>query len=134
MRLKRAAVFRRYPFAIILKNRTAAESVTHAHTVKIDPGAKTTGVAVVNESKRVVFAAEIEHRGQIIKKRLDARRAIRRSRRNRKTRYRAPRFNNRRKPEGWIAPSLQHRVQTIETWVMRLQKFAPVKSLALELV
>jgi len=134
LRASRAAVYRRYPFTLHLKDRTVADSVTHAHTVKIDPGTKTTGVAVVNESHKVVFAAEIEHRGHGIKKSLDTRRAIRRSRRNRQTRYRAPRFDNRRKPDGWLAPSLQHRVETTETWVKRLQKFAPVKSLALELV
>ncbi len=133
LRSKRAAIFRRYPFSIMLKDRTAAESVTHAHMVKFDPGSKTTGVAVVNESMRVVFAAEIEHRGQAIKKSLDGRRAVRRSRRNRNTRYRAPRFNNRRKPEGWIAPSLMSRVQNVKTWVQRLQKFAPVKSISFEL-
>ena len=133
LRSKRAAIFRRYPFVIILKDRTAAESVTHAHTVKIDPGAKTTGMAIVNESKHVVFAAEIEHRGFAIMKSLDTRRAVRRSRRNRHTRYRAPRFDNRRRPEGWIAPSLMSRVQNIGTWVKRLQKFVPVKSLSLEL-
>ncbi len=130
----RAAVLRRYPFTILLKDRTAAESVTHAHTVKIDPVSKVTGVAIVNESNKVVFAAEIEHRGRAIKKSLDARRAIRRSRRNRQTRYRAPRFDNRRKPDGWLAPSLMSRVYNIETWVKRLLKFAPVKSLSLELV
>jgi 5-methylcytosine-specific restriction endonuclease McrA len=91
-------------------------------------------VAVVNESRHVVFAAEIEHRGFAIKKSLDARRGVRRSRRNRHTRYRAPRFDNRRKPEGWLAPSLMSRVHNIETWVKRLQKFVPVDSLSLELV
>ena len=134
LRNKRAAVLRRYPFTIILKDRTEAESVTHSHAVKIDPGSKTTGVAVVNESHEVVFAAEIEHRGYTIKKSLDTRRAVRRSRRARHTRYRAPRFLNRRKPEGWIAPSLMSRVHNIETWVTRWQKFVPVKSLSLELV
>jgi len=134
LRSKRAAVLRRFPFTIILKDRMATESITHAHSVKIDPGARTTGVAVVNESRQVVFAVEIEHRGYTIKKSLDARRAIRRSRRNRNTRYRAPRFLNRHKPEGWIAPSLMSRVHNIETWVKRIQKFVPVDSLALELV
>ena len=46
--------------------------------------------------------AELEHRGRIIKKNLDSRRAIRRSRRQRKTRYRASRFNNRTRPESWL--------------------------------
>ena len=134
LRSKRAAVLCRFPFTIVLKDRTAADSIMHAHSVKIDPGSKTTGVAVVNESHKVVFAAEIEHRGYAIKKSLDGRRAVRRSRRNRNTRYRAPRFDNRRRPEGWIAPSLMSRVHNIETWAKRLQKFVPIDSLSLELV
>lgn len=50
--------------------------------------------------------AEIEHRGHIIKKNLDSRRAVRNSRRQRKTRYRPARFLNRTKPKGTILASL----------------------------
>jgi len=61
----KAAVFRRYPFTIILKERRVADSTTHAHRVKIDPGSKVTGIAVVNEvTGRVVWAAELTHRGR----------------------------------------------------------------------
>lgn len=130
----RAAVLRRYPFTILLKDRTAAESVTHAHAVKMDPGSQTTGIAITNESGNVVWAGELRHRGKAIKASLDSRRASRRSRRNRKTRYRPPRFNNRRKPEGWLAPSLQHRVETTETWLKRLRRVCPVAQLSVELV
>jgi hypothetical protein len=57
--------------------------------LKLDAGSRTTGVAIVNQgSGQIVSAAEIEHRGEAIKQALDARRAIRRSRRSRKTRYR----------------------------------------------
>ncbi len=131
----RAAVLRRCPFTIILlKDRTAAESVTHAHAVKMDPGSHTTGIAITNESGNVVWAGELRHRGKAIKASLDSRRAIRRSRRNRQTRYRAPRFDNRRKPDGWLAPSLQHRVETTETWLKRLCRVCPVSQLSVELV
>jgi 5-methylcytosine-specific restriction endonuclease McrA len=131
----RAAVFRRYPFTIILTDRTAAESVTHPHRVKIDPGSKTTGIAVVTEATgRVVWAGDLTHRGQQIRDRLAARRAVRRSRRQRTTRYRKPRFLNRRRAEGWLAPSLQHRVETTLTWVNRLHRYVPVAALSVELV
>ena len=74
----RAAVFRRYPFTIILKDRLAAESVTHAHRVKRDPGSKTTGIAVVAEATgRVVWAGELTHRGQAIRDALVRRKASR---------------------------------------------------------
>ncbi|WP_129670475.1 RNA-guided endonuclease IscB [Candidatus Chloroploca sp. Khr17] len=131
----KAAIFRRFPFTIILTDRTAAERVTHPHRVKIDPGSKTTGIAVVAEGTgRVVWAGELTHRGQQIRDRLSQRRAVRRSRRQRKTRYRQPRFLNRRRPEGWLAPSLQHRVETTLTWVNRLRRYAPIAALSVELV
>jgi hypothetical protein len=41
----KAAVFRRFPFTIALQQRAAAESETHAHRLKLDPGSKTTGIA-----------------------------------------------------------------------------------------
>ena len=86
----KAAVFRRYPFTIIHKREIVNPS-TPDLMLKLDPGSKTTGVAILNqESGEVIFAAEIEHRGQTIKSKLDSRRAIRRGRRNRKTRYRKP--------------------------------------------
>jgi len=131
----KAAVWWHYPFTIRLKGRTTAASVTHDHRVKLDPGAKTTGIAVVAEATgRVVFAAELTHRGQAIQDALLTRRAVRRSRRQRKTRYRQPRFRNRRRPEGWLAPSLQHRVDTTRTWVNRLRRLVPVAAISTELV
>src|SRR5262244_1908001 len=130
----KAAVFRRYPFTIVLKREVVNPS-TPDLKLKIDPGSKTTGVAIVNqESGEVVFAAEIEHRGRSIKSRLDARRALRRSSRNRKTRYRKPRFDNRRRPEGWLPPSLQSRVENVYTWARRLIGAYPIKGIAMELV
>ena len=94
-----------------------------------------TGIAIVNrQTGEVVIAAEIKHRGQAIKKRLDARRAVRRSRRNRKTRYRKPRFNNRRRPEGFLPPSLESRVENVYTWARRLGRIYPIKGIAMELV
>ena len=65
---------------------------------------------------------------------MEHRRAVRRGRRNRNTRYREARFFNRKRPNGWLAPSLRHRVLTTETWVKRLQKFTPIDSIVQELV
>lgn len=127
----KAAVFRRYPFTIILKH---VVDITPAPvSVKIDPGSKVTGIALL-EGDKLIFAAELTHRGQTIKASLDSRRAIRRSRRARHTRYRQARFLNRIRPKGWLAPSLQHRVDTTLTWVNKFIEFAPVDSLVMELV
>ena len=127
----KAAVFRQYPFTIILK-KEVNDDVKHCQ-LKIDPGSKTTGLAIVQGGK-VVWGAELTHRGQVIKNSLESRRSVRRGRRGRKTRYRQPRFLNRTRPKGWLAPSLKHRVLTTLTWVNRLIKLCAIASIAQELV
>lgn len=105
---RKAAIFRRVPFTLILKESCSNSSVS-ALRLKIDPGAKHTGIALVNDANgEVVFAAELKHRGFAIRDSLTSRRQLRRSRRNRKTRYRKPRFFNRTRPQGWLAPSLTY--------------------------
>ena len=109
----KAAVSRRYPFTIILK-RAVPAAQPDLLRLKIDPGSKPTGLAIVHDrSGAVVWAAELSHRGQQIRDRLLARRAIRRSRRQRHTRCRPARFANRRRPTGWLPPSLASRVQNV---------------------
>lgn len=131
----RAKVFKQYPLTIVLQDRTLEESVTHPHRIKIDPGSKTTGIAVIQEdSGRVTNAIEVSHRGQQIKDALESRGALRRNRRNRKTRYRAPRFLNRTRPKGWLPPSIESRIFNIETWVRRIKKVCPVTTISQELV
>lgn len=130
----RAAVYKRYPCTIILKHAMPNAEVQPLR-LKIDPGSKTTGISIVNDNTGdVPFAAELNHRGQQIKKSMDSRRAIRRSRRKRKTRYRKPRFNNRRRKEGWLPPSLRSRVENVETWIRRLRSLCPITAISLELV
>lgn len=134
LRNKQAAIFRRFPFTIILK-KACPDIETSPLRLKIDPGAKFTGMALVNDSTgEVVFAAELKHRGFAIRDALTSRRQLRRGRRARKTRYRKPRFLNRTRPEGWLAPSLQSRIENIKTWVKKLSKFAPIESISQELV
>ncbi|MDJ0800493.1 MAG: RNA-guided endonuclease IscB [Calothrix sp. MO_167.B12] len=121
------------PFTLILKE-ARPESTISPLRLKIDPGAKYTGMALVNDSTgEVVFAAELKHRGFAIRDALTSRRQLRRSRRNRKTRYRKPRFLNRTRRSGWLAPSLQSRVDNIKTWVERLRKLAPIEAISQEL-
>ncbi len=127
----KAAVFRRFPFTIILKKEVIANP--EPIEIKIDAGSKTTGLALV-QGEKVIFGAELSHRGQAIKNSLELRRTLRRARRNRKTRYRQARFLNRTRPKGWLAPSLEHRILTIMTWVRKFIKFAPIGSIVSELV
>lgn len=129
----RAVVLRRYPFTIMLKDREEEDSVESEYRLKLDPGSKTTGIAILKEDL-VIWAAELNHRGFSISQSLESRRSLRRGRRNRHTRYRQPRFDNRKRPEGWLAPSLQHRVLTTLTWVNRLRRFCPISNISMELV
>ncbi len=131
LKAKKAAVFRLFPFTIILKK--VVEETPEPMTIKLDPGSQTTGIALIQGDK-VVWGAELTHRGQGIKASLESRRSLRRNRRNRKTRYRQPRFLNRKRSKGWLAPSLQHRVETTLTWVRKLIKLAPIDSIVQELV
>lgn len=135
LREGKAAVIRRYPFTIILKER--AGGAVQPVAFKVDPGSKTTGIALVADckrGKRVVWAGELTHRGQQIKDALLSRRQLRHGRRSRKTRYRPARFLNRRKLDGWLPPSLMSRVNNILTWANRLYHWSPVCRVSMELV
>lgn len=135
LRKGKAAVYRRYPFTLILTEREGGE--VQPTQVKIDPGSRTTGIVVVVDGKRgpkIVFGAELMHRGHTVKEALDSRRAQRRSRRARHTRYRAPRFNNRRRRAGWLPPSIRSRLDNVTTWIARLRRLCYVSALAQELV
>jgi len=131
----KAAVLKRYPFTIILKV-ALDDPVIAALRIKLDPGSKTTGIAVIDDaSGKVVFAAELSHRGYKIKESLESRRSVRRGRRNRKTRYRQARWKNRRnKKEGWLAPSIMSRIVNILTWVARLRKACNITAISMERV
>lgn len=129
----KAKEFRRYPEVIILdKDIPSADSQTL--TLKIDPGSRVTGFALLNPKNEVIWAMELTHRGKAISASLTRRAAMRSKRRNRKTRDRKARFKFRSKPKGWLAPSLMHRVLTIETWVKRICKYANVAQIVVELV
>jgi len=133
--LLKAAVHRRFPFTIILKEREGGD--TQPVALKVDPGSKTTGLALVADfqrGKRVIWGAELTHRGQQIRDALLSRSQQRGSRRARHTRYRAARFRNRRRSAGWLPPSLKSRVDNIWAWAVRLAWHCPLTSISQELV
>lgn len=129
----KAAVLRRFPFTLILKRAVEPVEPVAPVQLKVDPGSKTTGMALVQDGK-VIFAAELTHRGQAIRDALESRRAIRRGRRQRNTRYRQPRFLNRTRSKGWLPPSQKSRVDNLQTWFTRFFKLCNLQSLSMELV
>lgn len=129
-----AAIFRRQPFTIILKRSVpVGPDDPRPIEAKYDPGSKITGIALV-KGDEVIWAAELEHRSVAIRAGQRERAQYRRGRRNRKTRYRPARFDNRVRPKGWLAPSIAHRVRGIETWAARFRRWVPITGYAMEKV
>ena len=141
---KRARIYCMQPFTIQILDRSINESVLQDTELKLDPGSKTTGMALcVKGALRGWFVAQaihIEHRSSQIRDNLTSRRQIRHGRRARKTRYRAPRFNNRvrtpRTTQGysvWLAPSVVSRIENIVNLVVKFSKYFPVTTISGEL-
>ena len=122
----RARVVKLFPFTIRLTDRLIEDSKLQLVLVKIDPGSRRSGFAVVRVDEKghhhALFFIELIHRGEYIRDALTGRSAHRRWRRG-NLRHRAPRFLNRTKPQGWLPPSLRHRVDTTTAWVAKLVKF-----------
>ena len=124
LRAGRARVVKRFPFVIRLVDRTLEKSVVQPVLIKLDPGSRETGAAVVREDEKKRHHAlaffVIKHRGDAIRDALKARSAFRRRRRSQNLRYRTPRFLN--------------RVDTPLSAVRKMCRYLPVSGLALELV
>jgi 5-methylcytosine-specific restriction endonuclease McrA len=134
-------------FVVRLRDRDLEDSVVDGVRVGVDPGSKTTGIAVFTETETVVastgevstsrqgiWLGELVHRGLQIKNAMHSRASLRRGRRSRNLRYRAPRFNNRTRRAGWLPPSIQHRVVTTESWLRRLSRWFPITGFVIEQV
>lgn len=132
----RSRVYRLKPFTIQLIDVEGGE--TQDVEYKVDAGSKFTGLALVGNFEKqgnvLLWAANLQHRGQAIKNALESRRSLRRGRRNRKTRYRAARWRFRNGIKGGLAPSLMSRVNNITNWLKKLMKYVPVTKIVSELV
>ena len=124
----KAKVINRCPFTIQLTYENT--NYTQKVTLGIDSGSKHIGISATTKDK-VLFEADIELRNDIVNL-LSTRRELRRSRRNRKTRYRKPRFENRRRKDGWLAPSVQQKADSHLTIVAKVHKILPVSNIVVE--
>ena len=124
-----AKVVKRCPFTIQLLYDS--NSYTQPISLGIDAGSKVIGISATTETKEL-YAAEVELRNDIVDL-ISTKREFRRTRRNRKTRYRAQRFNNRKnKKEGWLAPSVQHKIDTHIRVVEDVFKILPITKITIE--
>jgi len=96
----------------------------------VDAGSQFIGVSVTTGEKEV-FAAEAVLRTDITEL-LSSRSEMRRARRSRKTRWRKARFNNRRRPEGWLPPSVRWKVEAHKRLIARICKILPVNKIIVE--
>jgi hypothetical protein len=127
---RKAKVIRNCPFTIQLLYETM--NYTQEITLGVDAGSRTIGLSASTEKKEY-YASEVELRNDIVDL-LSVRRAFRKTRRNRKTRYRAPRFENRvaTKKEGWLAPSIRQKIETHLTAVEQVRKILPISRIIVE--
>ena len=137
----RAVVHRIMPFTIRLKDRKVEECHLQPMALKLDPGSRTTGIALVRvelslqgEVHHAVHLAELAHRGEDVHKAMQQRRGFRRRRRSANLRYRPPRFLNRRRSKGWLPPSLRSRIGNILTWAHRYRRWVPISRIEVERV
>lgn len=124
-----AEVVKRCPFTIRL-TYDIEEPKTQPVSLGVDAGSKTIGVSATTKNK-VLYEAEVTLRNDIVEL-LSTRRENRRARRNRKTRYREPRFDNRAKHEGWLAPSVQQKIDTHLTVIRKIYEILPISSITVE--
>ena len=125
---KKAKVIKRCPFTIQLAYDSTA--YTQEITLGVDSGSKHIGLSATTKDK-VLFESDVELRNDIVDL-LSTRRQNRRTRRNHKTRYRKPRFNNRKRKDGWLAPSVQNKVDSHLTIIRKVHKILPVSKIVAE--
>ena len=125
---KKAKVIKRCPFTIQLAYDST--NYTQDITLGVDSGSKHIGLSATTRNK-VLFESDVELRNDIVNL-LSTRRQNRRTRRNRKTRYRKPRFNNRRRKEGWLTPSVQNKVDSHLTVIRKVHEILPITKIIVE--
>src|SRR6266516_1929369 len=124
----KAKVVRMVPFTIQLLY--GSSGYTQEVSLGVDAGTQHIGVSATTE-KSILFEAEVKPRTDI-QELLATRKQFRSARRNRKTRYRQARFLNRKKPEGWLAPSVQHKVDAHLKTMRLVQSILPIVRTTIE--
>ena len=128
LKQQKARVITNCPFTIQLLYKST--TYTQDITLGVDAGSKHIGLSATTD-KKVLFESDVTIRNDIVDL-LAARRALRRARRNRKTRYRKARFNNRRRNDGWLAPSIRQKVGSHMTVVDKVCKLLPITNIVVE--
>lgn len=129
LKQKKARVLKKEPFTIQLLY--GSSGYKQEISLGIDAGSKHIGVSATTDKKEL-YAADVELRNDIVDL-ISTRRENRRTRRNR-LRYRQPRFNNRvhSKNKGWLAPSVEQKINCHLKVVEDIHKILPVSKVIVE--
>ena len=96
----------------------------------VDSGFLNVGLSATTDKKEV-YSAEVKLRSDMVKLNSE-RRQYRRARHSIKTWYRPPRFLNRKKPEGWLAPSIQHKLESHIKLIDNIKRLLPITKIIIE--
>lgn len=128
LRNGRAVCVRRTPFTIRLQYEVPG--FVQDVTLGVDTGSKTVGLSASTDTKEL-YRSEVTLRNDIVNL-ISTKRESRRTRRSRKLRHRAARFDNRRKTEGWLAPSVRQKVDSHIRAIDLVCTILPVKKIVVE--
>lgn len=126
----KAKIIKREPFTIQLLH--GGSGYKQEVTLGVDAGSKIIGLSATT-NKQELFSGKMELRNDIVDL-LSTKRQYRRSRRNRKTRYRKARFLNRvkSKNKGWLAPSVENKIQSHFNIIDKIHKILPISKIIVE--
>lgn len=130
LKTQKAHIVSYEPFTIQLDYEPDTQ-IIQPMTLGVDSGAIHSGYSVANEH-REYYSAEVIARNDI-SNRLSDRRMYRQHRRSRKTRYRQPRFSNRKnKKKGWLPPSLEQKVAVQVNEINHIHRYFPIETIIVE--
>lgn len=128
LKRKQAKVVKRSPFTIQLTYEPKTHCIQDV-TLGVDAGSKHVGLSASTE-KEELFRAEMTLRDNIPQL-MTARRQSRRTRRNR-LRYRKPRFNNRKRPDGWLTPTMEAKIRAHVNVINDICSILPISRIVVE--
>ena len=131
LKSNKAKVIKRCPFTVQLLYQT--DNNTQDITLGVDAGSKVVGISATTKDKEL-YASEVTLRNDIVGL-LSTRRELRTLRRNRKTRYRSPRFDNRvaSKKQGWLAPSIRQKIDSHLKVIKDIHSILPITQIKVEI-
>ena len=123
----KAKVIKRSPFTIKLNYN--CDNYIQPITLGVDAGSKHIGLSA-STKKEELYCSDVELRDDVVEL-LSTRRQNRRTRRNH-LRYRPARFDNRKKEDSWLAPSIRQKIDSHLKVIEEVHKILPISQTIVE--